>query len=65
MVALGDIEIITREQLVSSGLTEDQIRNLERLRQYYPHIEFLDSRRQWHRLRLMKWMIMERKAPSN
>lgn len=64
MAALDDIVIVTRNELRAAGFTEEQINELEKLRQYYPHIEYLDSRREWHRLRLMKWMIQERETAS-
>lgn len=65
MAALDDIVIVTRNELRAAGFTDEQISDLEQLRQYYPHIEFLDSRREWHRLRLMKWLIEERETTSS
>lgn len=64
MAALDDIVIATRNELRAAGFSEEQVDELEQLRQYYPHIEFLDSRRQWHRLRFMKWLIEERETAS-
>ncbi len=46
------------EQLWLEGLgfTPEQIARLRELRDMYPYIEYMDSRKQWNRLRFVKWL---------
>jgi hypothetical protein len=45
-----------RDQLAQLGFTPDQIERLERLRDAYPFIEFVESGEQWRRLVFLKWL---------
>jgi hypothetical protein len=47
---------VTEETLRESGFTEEQISHLRSMREMYPFIEYVDSRREWHRLRFVKWL---------
>lgn len=49
----GDMPELTLEE---AGFTRVEIERLRRLRETYPYIEYVDSRRQWHRLRFVKWL---------
>ena len=50
--------------LEQSGFTEDEIARLRDLREMYPYIEYVDSRRQWHRLRFVKWLYLRGDIPQ-
>lgn len=47
---------VTEENLRESGFTDEQITQLRSMREMYPFIEYVDSRREWHRLRFVKWL---------
>ncbi len=47
------------DELEQAGFTKEEIDRLHRLREMYPFIEYVDSRRQWHRLRFVKWLYTE------
>ncbi|TVR72356.1 MAG: hypothetical protein EA415_09985 [Sphaerobacteraceae bacterium] len=47
---------VTEETLRESGFSDDQISQLQQMREMYPFIEYVDSRREWHRLRFVKWL---------
>jgi hypothetical protein len=49
--------------LEQSGFTKEQIARLRELRDMYPYIEYMDSRRQWHRLRFVKWLYARGAIP--
>lgn len=42
--------------LEEAGLSREEIERLRRLREIYPYVEYVDSPRQWHRLRFVKWL---------
>ncbi len=46
-------ELFWLEQM---GFTPEQIARLRELRDMYPYIEYMDSRKQWNRLRFVKWL---------
>lgn len=48
---------LTRDDLRDAGFSAEEIERMEQLRDEYPYIEFLDSRKEWDRLRFMKWLI--------
>jgi hypothetical protein len=45
------------------GFTPDQIARLRELRDMYPYIEYMDSRKQWNRLRFVKWLYSRGAIP--
>jgi hypothetical protein len=47
---------VTEENLREAGFTDEQITHLQTMREMYPFIEYVDSRREWHRLRFVKWL---------
>ncbi|MGA7670793.1 MAG: hypothetical protein WBW04_10260 [Nitrolancea sp.] len=47
------------DDLEQAGFTKEEIDRLRRLREMYPFIEYVDSRRQWHRLRFVKWLYTQ------
>lgn len=53
-------ELFGLEQL---GFTPEQIARLRELRDMYPYIEFMDSRKQWNRLRFVKWLYSRGAIP--
>ncbi|MCM8745283.1 hypothetical protein NET03_01925 [Thermomicrobium sp. CFH 73360] len=54
-----------REQmwLEELGFTPEQIARLRELRDMYPYIEYMDSRKQWNRLRFVKWLYSRGEIP--
>jgi hypothetical protein len=50
-------------QLEALGFTPDQIARLRELRDMYPYIEYMDSRKQWNRLRFVKWLYSRGAIP--
>lgn len=50
---------ITERTLAAEGFSPDEIAHLRDLREVYPYIEYVDSRRQWHRLRFVKWLYLK------
>ncbi|MBX6752810.1 hypothetical protein [Thermorudis peleae] len=50
-------------ELAQAGFTPEQIARLRELRDMYPYIEYMDSRKQWNRLRFVKWLYAEGKIP--
>ena len=55
---------VTELNLEQSGFTEAEIARLRDLREMYPYIEYVDSRRQWHRLRFVKWLYLRGDIPQ-
>ncbi len=49
----------SERELEQVGFTRDEIDRLRRLREMYPFVEYVDSRRQWHRLRFVKWLYTQ------
>jgi hypothetical protein len=47
------------DELQQAGFTNEEIDRLRRLREMYPYLEYVDSRRQWHRLRFVKWLYTQ------
>lgn len=47
---------MTELQLQKEGFSADEIARLRDLRDTYPYIEYVDSRREWHHLRFVKWL---------
>lgn len=45
--------------LEQAGFTQEQIQNLRDVREMYPYIEYIDTRREWHRLRFVKWLYLK------
>lgn len=48
-----EMQELTLEQ---AGFTQEQIQRLRDVREMYPYIEYIDSRREWHRLKFVKWL---------
>jgi hypothetical protein len=53
-------EVLRLEQL---GFAPEEIARLRELREMYPYIEYMDSRKQWHRLRFVKWLYSRGAIP--
>lgn len=49
-------DTMSDEALEQAGFTRDEIDRLRSLREMYPFIEYVDSRRQWERLSFVKWL---------
>jgi hypothetical protein len=49
----------TETALEDQEFSRDEIDRLSHLREMYPYIEYTDSRRQWHRLRFVKWLYSQ------
>lgn len=47
---------VNETELRNEGFSEDEIVQLRDMREMYPYIEYVDSRREWHRLRFVKWL---------
>jgi hypothetical protein len=47
---------VTENELREAGFSESEIEELKNMREMYPYIEYVDSRREWHRLRFVKWL---------
>lgn len=47
---------VTENELRTSGFSEEEIEHLKGMREMYPYIEYVDSRREWHHLRFVKWL---------
>ena len=47
---------ITEDELREAGFTDEQIDQLKNVREMYPYVEYIDSQREWHRLRFVKWL---------
>jgi hypothetical protein len=47
---------VTEKELREAGFSEHEIDQLRNWREMYPYIEYVDSRREWHRLRFVKWL---------
>ena len=47
----------SREDLLSAGFSAEQIDRLEQLRGHYPYAEFVDSHRQFEKLRFLRWLV--------
>jgi hypothetical protein len=47
---------VTESELREAGFNDEQIEQLRNMREMYPYIEYVDSRREWHRLRFVKWL---------
>jgi hypothetical protein len=45
--------------LEQAGFTQEQIQCLRDVREMYPYIEYIDSQREWHRLRFVKWLYLK------
>ncbi|MFO7272610.1 hypothetical protein [Sphaerobacter thermophilus] len=43
-------------QLQREGFSAEEIARLRELRDAYPYIEYVDTRREWHHLRFVKWL---------
>ncbi|MCX7622308.1 MAG: hypothetical protein RMK01_09315 [Thermomicrobium sp.] len=50
-------------RLEELGFTPEEIARLRELRDMYPYIEYMDSRKQWHRLRFVKWLYSRGAIP--
>jgi hypothetical protein len=50
---------MTELELERAGFSRDEIRRLRDIREAYPYIEYVDSRREWHRLRFVRWLYQE------
>lgn len=51
----NDMTELTLEQ---EGFSREEIARLRDLREMYPYVEYVDSRREWHRLRFVKWLYL-------
>jgi hypothetical protein len=47
---------VTENELREAGFDDEQIEQLRSMRDMYPYIEYVDSRKEWHRLRFVKWL---------
>lgn len=47
---------VSETDLRQEGFSEDEIGQLRDMLEMYPYIEYVDSRREWHRLRFVKWL---------
>lgn len=47
---------VTENQLREAGFSEEEIGELKNMQEMYPFIEYVDSRREWHHLRFVKWL---------
>jgi hypothetical protein len=47
---------VTETELRREGFSEEAIGQLRGMREMYPYVEYVDSRREWHRLRFVKWL---------
>lgn len=47
---------VTENELREAGFGDDQIEQLRNMRDMYPYIEYVDSRKEWHHLRFVKWL---------
>lgn len=47
---------VTEDELREAGFDDAEISHLKSMREMYPYIEYVDSRREWHRLRFVKWL---------
>ena len=47
---------INETELRREGFTDEQIKHLQEMREMYPYVEYVDSRREWHHLRFVKWL---------
>ena len=52
----SEMQELTLEQ---AGFTQEQIQCLRDVREMYPYIEYIDSQREWHRLRFVKWLYLK------
>mgnify|MGYP001095261058 FL=1 len=43
-------------QLQREGFSAEEIARLRELRDAYPYIEYVDTRREWQHLRFVKWL---------
>ncbi len=50
---------VTEEELRKAGFTQPEIEQLKSMREMYPYIEYVDSRKEWHHLRFVKWLYQE------
>lgn len=50
---------VSEATLKQDGFSSEEIARLRELRDTYPFVEFVDSRREWHRLRFVKWLYMQ------
>ena len=50
------VDEVSDSALEEQGFSRDEIDRLSLLREMYPYIEYTDTRRQWHRLRFVKWL---------
>jgi hypothetical protein len=55
----------TQDDLFELGFSPEQIQILVRLRDDYPYIEFLDNRKEWERLRFMKWLVSHQERQTS
>lgn len=47
---------VTEDKLREAGFDDEQIAQLRSMSETYPFIEYVDSRREWQRLRFVKWL---------
>ena len=52
----SEMQELTLEQ---AGFTQEQIQRLRDVREMYPYIEYIDSQREWHRLRFVKCLYLK------
>lgn len=45
--------------LQEQGFSAPEIESLRELRSNYPYIEYVDSHREWHHLRFVKWLYLK------
>lgn len=50
---------MTEQTLAEEGFTPEEIARLREIRDDYPYVEYVDSHRDWHRLRFMKWLYLK------
>jgi hypothetical protein len=47
---------VNETDLRREGFSEDEIVQLREMREMYPYVEYVDSRREWHHLKFVKWL---------
>ncbi len=57
-------QTLTRRDLERAGLSSDQCRRIERLRErYHPLIEEVETNHQWRQLQLLRWLYRQGRYP--
>ncbi len=58
------VQTLTRQELERAGLSGEQCRRIECLRErYHPLIEMVETNHQWRQLQLLRWLYREGRYP--